>query len=48
MQMLADRIASYFVPGILLLSSLTLGVWIIIGYSNMDLFVGDTFGGLVS
>ncbi|EDV20686.1 uncharacterized protein TRIADDRAFT_31523 [Trichoplax adhaerens] len=45
MQMLADQIASYFVPGILVLSSLTLLVWIIIGYSNIDLFIGDTFRG---
>ncbi|RDD36414.1 Copper-transporting ATPase 1 [Trichoplax sp. H2] len=45
MQMLADQIASYFVPGILVLSSLTLLVWIIIGYSNTDLFIGDTFRG---
>jgi Cu+-exporting ATPase len=38
-QVLADKVAAYFVPAIIALSGLTFIIWIIIGYAT-DLLVG--------
>lgn len=35
-QQLADKIAGYFVPGVMLVSLLTLVVWVLIGFHNVD------------
>lgn len=35
-QQLADRLAGYFVPGVVLVSLLTLGIWVLVGFHNVD------------
>ncbi|EDV24486.1 uncharacterized protein TRIADDRAFT_56323 [Trichoplax adhaerens] len=40
-QLLADRIAGYFVPGIMLLSLITLITWICIGFGNVAIINPD-------
>ncbi|KRY13483.1 Copper-transporting ATPase 1 [Trichinella patagoniensis] len=43
-QHLADKIASYFVPGVILIASLTWIVWLIIGFIDVDI-IRNSFGG---
>lgn len=35
-QQLADKIAGYFVPGVVLVSLLTLFCWVLIGFHNVE------------
>ncbi|PAA71175.1 hypothetical protein BOX15_Mlig003369g1, partial [Macrostomum lignano] len=43
-QQLADKIASYFVPMVLIVSSLTLVIWVVIGYAKPDAIPDDGTG----
>ncbi|KRY42062.1 Copper-transporting ATPase 1 [Trichinella spiralis] len=43
-QHLADKIASYFVPGVILIASLTWIIWLIIGFIDVDI-IRNSFGG---
>ncbi|KRZ41275.1 Copper-transporting ATPase 1, partial [Trichinella pseudospiralis] len=43
-QHLADKIASYFVPGVILIATLTWIIWLIIGFVDVDI-IRNSFGG---
>uniref|UniRef100_A0A1I8IZJ3 Cation_ATPase_C domain-containing protein n=1 Tax=Macrostomum lignano TaxID=282301 RepID=A0A1I8IZJ3_9PLAT len=45
-QQLADKIASYFVPMVLIVSSLTLVIWVVIGYAKPDAIPDDGTPGI--